>query len=88
MKKGIENIEQLIQFISDRDLTNDQINELCSYTLNRGFVSVGDVDKVWFIDWLQNYKEKYHHLQESEKPFIINANMPFDITEIYQPKSY
>ena len=84
--KDITTIDELIQFITVQDLTNDQINELCSYTLNRGFVSVGDVDKDWFLMWLQNYKQKYHHLQESEKPFIINANEPFDITEIYQPK--
>jgi len=84
--KDITTIDELIQFITVQDLTNDQINELCRYTLNRGFVSVGDVDKDWFLMWLQNYKEKYHHLQESEKPFIINANEPFDITEIYQPK--
>jgi len=86
--KDITTIDELIQFITVQDLTNDQINELCRYTLNRGFVSVGDVDKDWFLMWLHNYEDKYHHLQESEKPFIINANMPFDITEIYQPKSY
>ena len=86
--KDITTIDELIQFITVQDLTNDQINELCRYTLNRGFVSVGDVDKDWFLMWLQNFKEKYHYLQESEKPFIINANEPFDITEIYKPKSY
>lgn len=84
--KNITTIDELIEFIRDHELTNEQIDKLCRITLGRSFLSVGDVDKFWFIDWLQNYKEKYHQLHESQKPFIINSDIPFDIRQIYKQK--
>ncbi len=87
--KDITTIEELIEFINEHDLTSEQIGKLCSYTLGKIFVVFTrdnkEPNKDWFLMWLQNYKDKYHYLQEHEKPFIINSNMPFDIKEIYKP---
>ena len=83
MKVEIKNIDELIVFIEQNELTENQIIDLCRYSLKKTFVILGEVDKFWFLKCLRNYKEKYHHRPPSEQPIILNGEYPFRIKDIF-----
>lgn len=83
MTINIKNIDELIEFIEQKNLSNSQIVALCKYCLNKTFFTFGDVDKVWFLNHLKNYKEKYYHRPPSEQPIILNGEYPFNIKDIF-----
>ena len=78
----LNSIQDLIDFIASYpELDFRKVNDICFQSIGKRFMM--HRTNLSAINWLNNYAEKYNHIQNDDfKPAFLDHNHPFDIKEI------
>ena len=91
MEKQIHSIEDIINLIDKFNIADmNIINEICANCLKATFMPIQiaghPAPKEYYMERLQIYKKRMD--ENLELPIFLNANVPFDITDFYNPDTY
>ena len=87
----LNSIDDIINLIDKFNIADMEIiNEICTNCLGIGFMPIQIAGKLapkeYYIDRLQIYKKRMD--DNLELPYFLNANVPFAITDFYNPLNF